>query len=188
MTHKSVSKLAIIGLDNGLSPDRRQAIIWTNAGILLLGPIGTNFSEILIEINTFSFKKKRLKMSSGKWRPFCLGLNVLNPVRIHYTRMFLSHMAVYLLSGGVEGHNTQWQRLKQSMYNCFILLQTRAITTRLDTVPNLPAIGNVAFNWKLRCYQLDILLFCVYDISPCLYMSEMASGNQIIARLDSIIP
>ena len=63
--------------DNGLSPDRRQAIIWTNAGILLIGPLGTNFSEILIEILTFSFKKMRLKVSSAKRRPFCLGLNVL---------------------------------------------------------------------------------------------------------------
>ena len=36
-----------IGSDNGLAPDRRQAIIWTNAGILLIGPLGTNFSEIL---------------------------------------------------------------------------------------------------------------------------------------------
>ena len=77
MTHICVSKLTIIGSDNGLSPDRRQAIIWTNAGILLIGPLGTNFSEILIEINTFSFMKMQLKMSSGKQRPFCLGLNVL---------------------------------------------------------------------------------------------------------------
>ena len=46
------SKLTIIGLDNGLSPDQRQAIIWTSAGILLLGPLGTNFSEILIKIHS----------------------------------------------------------------------------------------------------------------------------------------
>ena len=65
------------GSDNGLSPDRRQAIIWTNVGILLIGPLGTNFSEILIRIQTFSFKKMHLKMSFAKWRPFCLGLNVL---------------------------------------------------------------------------------------------------------------
>ena len=45
-----VSKLTIIGPDNDLSPDRRQAIIWTNAGILLIGPLATNLSEILIEI------------------------------------------------------------------------------------------------------------------------------------------
>ena len=77
VTQICLSKFTIIGSDNGLSPIRRQAIIWTNAGILL-----TNFSEILIQIHTFSNKKMRLKMSSGKWRPFCLGLNVLNLVTI----------------------------------------------------------------------------------------------------------
>ena len=76
--HICVGKLTIIGSDNGLSPGRRQAIIWTIAGILLIGPLGTNFSEILIEIHTFSFMKMHLKMSSAKWRLFCLGVNVLN--------------------------------------------------------------------------------------------------------------
>ena len=46
--------LTIIGSDNGLSPGRRQAIIWTNDGILLIGPLGTNFNEIVIGIQTFS--------------------------------------------------------------------------------------------------------------------------------------
>ena len=77
VTHICVGKLTIIGSDNGLSPEQRQAIIWTNAGILLIGPLGTNFSEILIEIQTFSLKKIRLKMSSAKCCSFCLGLNVL---------------------------------------------------------------------------------------------------------------
>ena len=63
--HICVSKLTIIGSDNGLSPSRRQAIIWTNAGILLIRPSGTNFSEILIKIEVFSFKKMHLKMSSA---------------------------------------------------------------------------------------------------------------------------
>ena len=78
MAHICVGNLTIIGSDNGLSPDRRQAITWTNVGILLIGPLGTNFSEMLIEIHTFSFKKIHLKISSGKWRPFCLGLNALS--------------------------------------------------------------------------------------------------------------
>ena len=78
VTHICVSKLTIIGSDNGLSPERRQAIIWTNAGILLMGPLETNFNEILIGIHTFSLKKMHFKMSSAKWRPFCFGLNVLN--------------------------------------------------------------------------------------------------------------
>ena len=78
VTHICVRKLIIIGSDNGLSAGRRQAIIWTSAVILLIGSLGTNFNEILIRIQTFSFKKMQLKMSSVKWRPFSLGLNVLN--------------------------------------------------------------------------------------------------------------
>ena len=88
VTHICVSKLTIIGSDNGLSPGRCEAIIRTNAGILWIGPLGANFSEILIEIYTFSFRKMHLKMS-GKWRPFCLGLNVL---------MFIGYFHVYVSS------------------------------------------------------------------------------------------
>ena len=86
-THIYVSKQTIIGSDNSLSPGRRQAIIWTNAELLLIGTLGTNFSEILIEIRIFSFKKMGLKVSSAKWRPFCLGLNVLSAyARISHVR------------------------------------------------------------------------------------------------------
>ena len=87
MTHLCVSKLTSIASDNGLSPGRRQAIIWNNAGILLIGPLGTNFSGILIEIQIFSLKKIRLKMSSAKCRPFCLGLNVLNASAISLSKI-----------------------------------------------------------------------------------------------------
>ena len=77
VTHICVGNLTIIGPDNGLSPGRRQAITRTNAVILLIEPLRTNFSEVSIEIHTFSFMKMYLKMSSAKWRPFCLGLIVL---------------------------------------------------------------------------------------------------------------
>ena len=83
VTHICVGKPTIIGSDNGLSPERHQAIIWTNAGILLIGPLGTNFSELLIEIQTFSLKKIRLKMSSAKCCSFRLGLNVLKHLLCH---------------------------------------------------------------------------------------------------------
>ena len=56
---------------------RRQSIVWSNAGTLLLGPLVTNLSENLIKILTFSFMKMQLKVLSAKWHPFCLGLNVL---------------------------------------------------------------------------------------------------------------
>ena len=77
VTHICVGNLTIIGSDNGLSPVRPQAIIWTSAGILLVGPLGTNFSEILIGVQIFSFTKMHLRMSSTNWRPFCPGINVL---------------------------------------------------------------------------------------------------------------
>ena len=62
LTHCYVrhNKLTINGSDNGLSPGRCQAIIWTNAEILLIRPSATNFSDffyrnssIFIEENTF---------------------------------------------------------------------------------------------------------------------------------------
>ena len=77
VTHICVGKIIIIGSDNGLSPDRRQAIIWTNAGLFSIEPLRTYFSENLIKIQPFSLKKMHVKTSSAKWRPSCLGLNVL---------------------------------------------------------------------------------------------------------------
>ena len=76
VTHICVVELGHQWSDDGLSPVRRQAIICTNAGMLLIGPLETNFSEILIGIQ-FSLKKLHLKTSSAKWRLFCLSLNEL---------------------------------------------------------------------------------------------------------------
>ena len=69
-----ISKLTTINSDNGLSPGWPQAIIRTNAGILLTGPLGTNFIEIFIEIHTFSFKKTHVvwKMAAILPRPQCV--------------------------------------------------------------------------------------------------------------------
>ena len=77
MTHICVSKLTSINSDNGLSPGRGQAIIWTNAEYLLIRTCGTNFSEIISSIHKFSFKKMHLKMST-KWRQHGFSLNVLS--------------------------------------------------------------------------------------------------------------
>ena len=74
MTHICVGKLIIIGSDNDLAPDRHQAIIWTNAGLLWIRPLRT----YLIKIQQFSLKKMHVKMSSAKWRPSYPGLIVLN--------------------------------------------------------------------------------------------------------------
>ena len=97
VTHICVDNLTSIGSDNGLLPGRHQAIIRTNDGLLLIGPVWTNLSEILIEIHTFSFKKMHLKMSPAKWRPFCLGLNVImlhiwaKQMKLQQVNLFPSH-------------------------------------------------------------------------------------------------
>ena len=56
-----------IGSVNGLSPVRRQAITWTNAGLLSIGPLRTNFSEIWIKI-----KQEQLERLRSEDTPRCL--------------------------------------------------------------------------------------------------------------------
>ena len=105
--HICISMITIIGSDNGLSlGQRQQAIIWTNAGILLIGPLGTNFGEILIEIHSFSFNKMH-KMSTGKWRTFCLGLSVL-------TYWGLKEMTAILLT--TIWHVFYWQKMFKFLF------------------------------------------------------------------------
>ena len=71
--HTCVNNLTIIGSDICLAPSHYLNWCWN----LLIGPSGTDFNEISIKIHTFSFKKIYLKMSSGRWWPFCYGLHVL---------------------------------------------------------------------------------------------------------------
>ena len=66
MIHICIGNLTIIGSHNGLLLGQRHAIIWTNAGILLLRPLGTNLREILIKTYIFiqenAFENVILKM------------------------------------------------------------------------------------------------------------------------------
>ena len=70
VTRIHVGNLTIIGSDNVMPADRSQFIIWTNAGILQIGPLEINFNEIVMQNRTFLFKKMHLKQSSAKWQPF----------------------------------------------------------------------------------------------------------------------
>ena len=101
VTHIGVGTLAIIIPDYGLSPGQRQAIIWTNDALLLIGSLGTNFSEIFIEIHTFSFEKMHLKMSFAKCQPFCHGLN--SSWRVDCKRRIPSE-----ISGSFPGDIARW--------------------------------------------------------------------------------
>ena len=64
---------------------------------LVVGPLATDFTETLIKFYAFPFKKMHLKMSSGKWRPFYLCLNVLlNSVGVRFISIKI--MACHLVS------------------------------------------------------------------------------------------
>ena len=86
MTHACVSKQIIIGSDNGLSPGRRQAIIWTNDGILLTWLLGTQTS-VKIEskfthfIQENAFENVVWEMSATMSRPQC---DISNERKLRY--------------------------------------------------------------------------------------------------------
>ena len=63
--HICVSKLNIIDSNNGLAPDRQQAIFRNQFWDISIWPLGTTFSEMSLEIHTFSFNKMDVKMSSA---------------------------------------------------------------------------------------------------------------------------
>ena len=130
-THICVSILTIIGSDNGLSPGRRQAIIWTIAGIFFIGPLGTHFSEILIGIQTFSFKKTHLKMSSAKWRPF-VSASMCQMMKIGYymrTSPILCLLMFSLSAASTSATivltmqkiNGSWSSMRNDLYNLHII-------------------------------------------------------------------
>ena len=98
VTHIFVIKLTITSSDNGLSLDRGQAIIWFNAGILSIRTLGTNFTEFLSKIHTFSFKKMHLRMTSAKRRSFSLCLNVLKCLKLWQQELYFRiHKRFYFI-------------------------------------------------------------------------------------------
>ena len=95
MTHVYVAvNITIIGSDNGLSPDLHQAIIWTNAGIFLIQPLGTNFSETLIEIHIFSMEKNVFE--NVVWK-FAAILSRLQCVKIYFLMTFMLKIQGFFL-------------------------------------------------------------------------------------------
>ena len=109
VTHICVGKQTTISSDNGLSPPRQQAIIGTNAGMLLIRIFGTNFSEILIEIYTFSFNKIHVicVMATILPRPQCVRPCMMRPVcRLVLVNTALSHIVCSrIYTQGLDGHS-----------------------------------------------------------------------------------
>ena len=69
MVHICINELTKTGSDNDLSPGLHQVFIWTNAGILLIGHLETNFSEIHIIIQENALENVICEMASILSRP-----------------------------------------------------------------------------------------------------------------------
>ena len=100
-----VTPICINGSDNGLSPGRRQAIIWTNAGMMLIGPLGTNFSDwnLYIFIKENAFENAVWKMAAILSRPQCVEKKHVSK------RDYRNLLQLYI----IENHT--------SLYNCMRL-------------------------------------------------------------------
>ena len=107
--HICNGNVTITGSENGLLPGQRQAIICTNAAVLLIGPFRRISSDNSIEILTFSFKKMRLKVSSVKWRPFCLSLSLLsNGFDFIFVDYFSLVFVIFCNSGNQDEAAKNW--------------------------------------------------------------------------------
>ena len=135
-----VNKLTIIGSDNGLSPERRQAIIWTSAGILLIESLGANSSEILSAIHAFSFKKIHLKTLSMKWWPFSLGLNEWTNWGLHK----ICHSSEY-----------NWRKL---LLHLSVILWSAAVIMLQGKIQNSLKIANGIIVWQIG--TADSMIIC----------------------------
>ena len=160
VTHICVSRLTIIGSDNGLATGWPQAIIRTNAGILLNGPLGTNFSEMLIEIHVFSFKKMHLKMSSCKWRPFCLGHKLLITLWLNTTKYDNTGAACIFLGAcswaqclySLNGRTSSWWRHQMETFSASLALCTgkSSVTGEFPLQRPVTRSFDVFFNLRLE--------------------------------------
>ena len=86
-----------VGSGYGLSPIRRQAITCTNAHLLSIGPLGTNFSEIRIKIQSFSFTKMHLKMATNLFRPQCVNrlTLILTPKGVYLSHVYVKCINIW---------------------------------------------------------------------------------------------
>ena len=122
-------KLTNIGSDDGLSLGQCQAISWTNARILLIGPLGTIFNEISSEIHTILFKERHFKMSSTRWRPFWLGLIVVIWGVAYMNARDYRHMRSKRWRGWWGGYTTVWTTTQRAMVAIIILVTVLMVST-----------------------------------------------------------
>ena len=164
-THICVSKVTNIALNNGLPPGRRPAIILTNAGILLSRTLGTNFNGNLSGIYTFSYTAMHFKVSSAKWRQFCLVFKVLIKTALYIM------MGTYLADIAVHIYKTQF-----SCETCYEMGH-RLI---LDTLPRPLRICCLSLGciWYHPLSSILIRPYILRSILNCHSLSTKRSLNE----------
>ena len=157
-----------IGSDNGLSPVRRQAIIWTSVGLLSNGNLRTNFNEILIKMQNLSFTKMHLKISSAKWRPFCPGGNELMSF---YTELSAAQLTSYIVSQS----DRKKHRIEKTEQNKPKGRRKKRFRTEIGRVMAAPNFDFVTFDLEKFCKYI-----CEY---PAYNVFMMTSSNGSIFRV-----
>ena len=144
--HICVGKLTTIGSDNGLSPEWHQGIIWTIAGILLIGPLGTNLSEILLGIQTFSFKKCIWKCSLQN------GVHLSRPQCVKYTDQSVSRCSY-------RDCNTSWfKNASYINYLYSIFIHCKKICTILEQYMYIYESLHSIITYVMCIYTMVIIL------------------------------
>ena len=136
-----------------------QAITRTNAGLLLIGPFGTNFSQTWVIVQRFSFKTMKLKMSSVKWEAICLGLNVLPTYRFKSWRL-----------------NNQDQSSHITFSNIFSWNETFEFQLTLIFLSNIFAF-KTSLKWAIYLQKSQIIVWTPYN------MVWYGSGHGSVAAL-----
>ena len=167
----SVNRVSI-GSDDGLSPLRHQAIIWTNVGLLSIENLRTNLSEILINSLTFSFKKLHLKMLSAK------SVILSSPQsRVKHWACYWwceSVQVIYNVTGLMVLKRGSWLPGNLSFMDCQI--PTAGIwSMRNSWAPN-PKITSF---WKYFLFQSTVFFFCAF----CQYKHVML----LISEVDCVL-
>ena len=164
----------------------RQAILWTNAGILFIGPLGTNSSEILIDIDTFSLKNSIenvvCKMVAILSRLQCVKADVLNFIlclyRIyhrHYDDVIMGAIASQITSLTIV-YSTVYSGANQSKHQSSASLAfVRGIHRGPVNSPHKGPVTRKMFPFDdviMKCPQFRCGLFAVDKINnPGRFMS-----------------
>ena len=175
------SKLTIIGSDNGLSPDWHQVIIWTNAGILLIGTSGTNDNEILSKIHTFSLTKIHLNMSSAKWWQFCLRLNVISaPAMAASRHVPLPWVTGRYVQNGVDWISMQFMGLGYSCLDLDPLLENFGFLYLAGSHSNYTEIKE-ASQWRSSsCFDYHLTYISWFNGSDICFCKRSNLSNKEI--------